>query len=261
MKSLVHIDDVSIKFRRHSSVSRGIKESLVGLVTRDEHKKRNSEFWGLQNVSLRLETGDRLGIVGHNGAGKSTLLKIISRIYRPTAGELTVRGRVVPLIEIGAGFNPELSGRENVYLNTSILGVPRKQIAQRMEAIAAAAELEDHFEMPVKYYSTGMNLRLAFAIAMEITPDILILDEMFAGGDAAFIQRATRQLEQYVAKSNIFIMVSHDLEYLRRYCNRCVWLDQGKVRMDSNPDTVLEAYLKAMEIPPQETPGEVPLSQ
>ena len=178
MGSEITLKDISIKFRKTHGYANGLKEAAMRLFStptwHKNHPPSKTEFWGLRHIDLELRKGDRLGIVGHNGAGKSTLLKIISRIYRPTEGTVTVQGRIAPLIEIGAGFNPELSGRENTFLNSSILGIPRKAIKERIDSIIEFAELGDYYDMPVKYYSTGMCLRLAFSIATEISPDILI---------------------------------------------------------------------------------------
>ncbi len=200
-------------------------------------------FWGLRNVNLDLKDGDRLGIIGRNGAGKSTLLKVVSRIYRPTEGTVGVTGRIVPLIEIGAGFNPELSGRENAFLNGAILGMSRRFIAQRMESIIDFSELREFIDMPVKYYSTGMHLRLAFTLATELPPDILILDELYAGGDASFIEKANVRLDRFVADSKILILVAHNLEYIRRFCTRVLILDRGRVEADGAPGPMVERYL------------------
>lgn len=190
----VILKDISIRFRKQHGYATGLKETVLRALSNPQWYKtrppKKTEFWGLRHINLELSRGDRLGIVGHNGAGKSTLLKIISRIYKPTEGKLSVRGRLAPLIEIGAGFNPELSGRENTYLNSSILGIPRKVIRERMDSIIEFSELNDYFDMPVKYYSTGMLLRLGFSVATEISPDILILDELFAGGGQGFYKKS-----------------------------------------------------------------------
>lgn len=224
MESLIDIKNVSVKFRKYHGYSGGIKEAAMRMLRPPSWYAKKppttSTFWGLRHLNLTVKEGDRLGIIGRNGAGKSTLLKVISKIYRPSEGSVNVQGRIAPLIEIGAGFNPELTGRENAYLNGSILGISRKNIQSRLDSIVNFSELQDFIDMPVKYYSTGMHLRLAFTIATEIPPDILILDELYAGGDAVFITKANKRLESFVERSKILILVAHDLAYIKRFCNR-----------------------------------------
>ena len=247
MSARVHLSNVSVRFRKYHGYSSGLKEAAMRWLSSPEwtrkHPPSKAEFWGLRGVNLDLVDGARLGIIGPNGAGKSTLLKVISRIYRPTEGEVGIAGRIAPLIEIGAGFNMELSGRENAYLNGAILGLSRKVIAQRMDSILRFTDLQEFIDMPVKYYSTGMHLRLAFTLATEIAPDILILDELYAGGDAAFIEKANRRLESFIADSKILILVAHDMNYIRRFCNQAIALDHGCIRATGKPADVVERYL------------------
>jgi len=251
MESFVRLDNVSVRFRKYYGRSHGIKEAAMRLLRPPTWYEKNPpqkvDFLGLDQMNLDLREGDRLGIIGKNGAGKSTLLKVISRIYRPSEGALTVSGRVAPLIEIGAGFSPELTGRENAFLNGAVLGIPRKEIAKRLNSIIKFSELSDFFDMPVKYYSTGMNLRLAFTIATEVTPDILILDELYAGGDASFIQKANRRLDKFVEESKILLLVAHDMSYIRRFCNKVVVLDQGKIVAQGEPTLMVDRYLDFCE--------------
>jgi ABC-type polysaccharide/polyol phosphate transport system ATPase subunit len=170
-----------------------------------------------------------LGIIGLNGAGKTTLLKVISQIYKPTEGQVNVKGRIAPLIEIGAGFHPELTGRENIFLNGSLLGISKKDLNARIQSIVDFSELHEFIDTPVKYYSTGMHLRLGFTIATEFPPDILILDEMFAGADQFFISKAQKRLENFIASSKIMLMVTHEMEYVKKFCNKIVTLQDGKL--------------------------------
>lgn len=246
--STVHLKNISVRFHKYHGFSTGLKEAVLRkLVPPMWHKKappRREDFWGLRDVSFDLKEGDRLGIIGHNGAGKSTLLKVISRIYRPTVGDLKVVGRIAPLIEIGAGFSNELTGRENIFLNGAILGIPRKQLVKCIDSIVAFAELEEFIDMPVKYYSTGMHLRLAFSVATEIPPDILILDELYAGGDAAFIAKGNERLDSFVKASKILILVAHNMEYVKRFCNRVMILDHGCIKAVGNPDEMIQLYEK-----------------
>jgi len=243
----VHLDDVSVRFRVYNGKAAGLKEAAMRWLRPPGWAKQlppsRQEFWGLRNVNLHLNEGDRLGIIGKNGAGKSTLLKVISRIYRPAEGSVQVRGRIAPLIEIGAGFNPELSGRENIFLNGSILGLSRKTLTSRLDDIIQFSELAEFIDMPVKYYSTGMHLKLAFTVATEIPPDILILDELYAGGDAAFIEKANRRLQDFVDRSKILILVAHSLDYVAQFCNRVIVLERGQVVGDGTPNEMIKRYL------------------
>jgi ABC-type polysaccharide/polyol phosphate transport system ATPase subunit len=174
------------------------------------------------------------------------LLKALCRIYEPTSGSIAVEGRVAPLLEIGAGFHPEFTGRENIYLNGAILGYSKAQLKLIEQNIIDFAELEEFIDTPVKYYSTGMYLRLAFALATSVDPDILVLDEMFAGGDANFVKKATARMNKVIESANILVVVSHDTNLLSTLCTRVIWMDHGKVREDGLAGEVLEHYLKAM---------------
>ena len=246
MSALVDLNNVSIQFRRHGKFS-GLKEYVLRHIMPAERSARSLEpetFWGLRDFSMHLKEGDRLGIIGPNGAGKSTLLKVISRIYTPHQGEVSVTGRIAPLIEIGAGFNPELTGRENTFLYGAILGIQRKVIAERMDAIIAFSELEKFIDTPVKYYSTGMYLRLAFTIATEIAPDILILDELYAGGDVKFIAKANKRLDKFVEGAKVLILVAHNMEYIRRFCNRVIVLSNAQMLWDGDTEEGIQRYLE-----------------
>lgn len=246
MATFVQANNVSVRFRVNAGYA-GIKELTMRWLRPPQwykkHQPKPIDFWGLRNINLRLSEGDRLGIIGKNGAGKSTLLKVISRIYRPTEGTLTVDGRIAPLIEIAAGFNPELSGRENAYLNGSILGISRKTVRERLDSIIEFSELQDFIDMPVKYYSTGMHMRLAFTVATEIPPDILILDELYAGGDAAFIQKANERLDRFIKTSKILILVAHNLDYIKRFCSKVIVIEHGKIIAGGPPALIIDRYL------------------
>lgn len=242
-ESEIRIEELSLLFRLHQDKQISLKEKF----SRALHKQwlpPNKEFWALKEVSLTIGHGERVGIVGHNGAGKSTLLKTICRIYSPTKGRISIVGRVAPLLEIGAGFQPELSGRENIYLNGAILGYPESQLREVEKDVIEFTQLEEFIDTPVKYYSTGMYMKLAFAIATAVDPEILILDEVFAGGDAEFIGRAQERMGRFVKKSNVLVFVSHQPELIRKLCNRVIWLDHGRVVADGPVDEVMAAYLK-----------------
>lgn len=241
--SSISIENLSIKFRLYHDHSPSLKEYFASLFTRKK-PAAYSDFMAVNDVSFKLYAGDRVGIVGHNGAGKSTLLKALCRVYEPSTGNVRVDGRIAPLLEIGAGFHPEFSGRENIYLNGAILGYSKQQLREIEAGVIAFAELEEFIDTPVKYYSTGMYMRLAFSLATAMHPDILVLDEIFAGGDAAFMQKARARMYELIDKANIMIMVSHDHELVRSLCNRVIWLDHGRLVADGSPEEVIDRYLR-----------------
>lgn len=242
MNTSITLEDVSLSFRVYKNKSQSVKEWFTHLLSKEKHEPY-TEFWALSNINITVNHGDRLGIVGHNGAGKSTLLKTICNIYTPTKGNVRVEGRVAPLLEIGAGFNTELSGRDNIYLNGAILGHTKSTLRSIESEIISFTELGDFIDQPVKYYSTGMYMKLAFAIATAVHPEILILDELFAGGDAEFIDKAKNRMHEFIEKSGIMVFVSHQPDLLLQLCNRVIWLDHGKVIADGNPHDVIQRYL------------------
>jgi len=241
--SNITIQDLSIKFRIYHDRSPSLKDYFASFFKRG-NKSSYADFWAVNNASLEIKSGERVGIIGHNGAGKSTLLKAICRIYKPSTGKVVVDGRIAPLLEIGAGFHPEFTGRENIYLNGAILGYTKEQLKVVEPEVIAFAELEEFIDTPVKYYSTGMYMRLAFSLATAIHPDILILDEIFAGGDAHFMEKAKTRMHDIIDKANIMVMVSHDSDLVRLLCNRIIWMDHGKVIADGTPEVVLKRYLE-----------------
>lgn len=196
----------------------------------------------LNGISLDIPEGESFGIIGHNGAGKSTLLKVISGVIKPNEGNIHVRGRIAPLIELEAGFDLELTGRENIYLNASILGFSRKEIDRKFDRIVEFSELQEFVDSPLKNYSTGMVSRLGFSIAMEVNPDILIIDEVLAVGDASFKRKSLERILEFKKKGVTIIFVSHNMDEIRSLCSRVVWLDHGSVRMIGNPEIVIAAY-------------------
>lgn len=209
----------------------------------DRREPATAPFWALQNFTCDVEPGEVLGVIGRNGAGKSTLLKILSRITEPTTGRVILRGRVGSLLEVGTGFHGELSGRENIYLSGAILGMHRQEITRKFDEIVAFAEVERFVDMPVKRYSTGMYLRLAFAVAAHLEPEILLVDEVLAVGDATFQSRCLGRMQQIAGSGRTVLFVSHNLATVRALCTRCLWLDQGRLRADGNPQAVIEQYL------------------
>jgi lipopolysaccharide transport system ATP-binding protein len=204
-------------------------------------------FWALRDLSFEMPEGEVLGVVGHNGAGKSTLLKILSRITGPTRGRVEVRGRVASLLEVGTGFHPELTGRENVFLNGAILGMSRRELARRFDEIVDFAGIETFIDTPVKRYSSGMYVRLAFAVAAHIETDILLIDEVLAVGDAAFRAKCLRKMENAAQGGRTVLFVSHDLTALESLAHRCLLLEQGRLLADGAPREVLDTYLRRVE--------------
>lgn len=200
------------------------------------------DFWALSGVSFELGHGERLGIIGRNGAGKSTLLKILSRITAPTTGRIEMRGRLASLLEVGTGFHPELTGRENIYLNGSILGMSRHEIRSQFDAIVQFAEVEDFLDTPVKRYSSGMYVRLAFAVAAHMEPEILIVDEVLAVGDAQFQKKCLGKMQDVSRSGRTILFVSHNMGAIRQLCNRCLYLENGKVKALGATDQVMAQY-------------------
>ncbi|HWL42414.1 MAG TPA: ABC transporter ATP-binding protein [Ilumatobacter sp.] len=216
----------------------------VGSVTRRRQRGPRREFWSLSDVSLSVEEGQAIGVLGRNGAGKSTLLKVISNITTPTVGRCRTRGRVGSLLEVGTGFHADLTGLENTYLNGAILGMSRKAVTQRLDDIVSFAGLEGFMETPVKRYSSGMYLRLGFAIAAHMDADILVVDEVLAVGDAEFQQRCLGKMREVEASGRTVVFVSHDLDAITRLCPTSVWLEHGRVQQIGPTPEVVDAYLK-----------------
>lgn len=240
--SKVLVEDLSVNFRIYHDRSPSFKD-YVSSFFKFHKRAAYSDFSALQHVSFEVKPSERVGIIGHNGAGKSTLLKTICGIYEPSEGIIKVEGRIAPLLEIGAGFHPEFTGRENIYLNGSIIGLKKLQLRAIEADIIKFAEIEEFSDTQVKYYSTGMYMRLAFSLATAIQPDILILDEVFAGGDASFVAKAKARMYELIDKANIMIMVSHNHELVRSLCTRVIWLNHGKVVADGKPDFIVDRYL------------------
>jgi lipopolysaccharide transport system ATP-binding protein len=208
----------------------------------------SEEFWALKDVSFEIKQGDRVGIIGCNGAGKSTLLKILSRITEPTSGRISIKGRVASLLEVGTGFHPELTGRENIYLNGAILGMGKAEIKKKFDEIVAFAEVEKFLDTPVKRYSSGMYVRLAFAVAAHLEPEILIVDEVLAVGDAQFQKKCLGKMEDVGKQGRTVLFVSHNMGIVQTLCNRGILLNQATVFTDDTANGAVSAYLKTLEI-------------
>jgi ABC-type polysaccharide/polyol phosphate transport system ATPase subunit len=235
----VLVDGVGVRYWVPTNPTRSLKEYVI---RRLKGQAGEQGFWALNGVSLTVRRGEVVGIVGRNGAGKSTLLKTISRVLRPTVGRVVVRGQVTPLLELGAGFHQELTGRENTYLNATLLGHSRREVDAALERIVDFAELHAFFDAPVRTYSTGMVGRLGFAIATAWDPDILILDEILGAGDSAFQKKCARRIAEMRAHASTVLLVSHSMESIRRMCQRVIWIDHGMVKADGPTRTVISQY-------------------
>src|SRR5947208_2515452 len=218
---------------------------MVRSAARRAPRSNPREFWALRDVSFELAAGEVLGVIGRNGAGKSTLLKLISQITEPTEGEAHLFGRVASLLEVGVGFHPELSGRENIFLNGAILGMTRGEIIKKFDEIVAFAEVEQFLDTPVKRYSSGMYVRLAFAVASHLEPEILIVDEVLAVGDAQFQQKCLGKMGQVSRSGRTVLFVSHNMTAVKALCTRAVLLEKGRLALDGDVDEVVNRYLSA----------------
>jgi lipopolysaccharide transport system ATP-binding protein len=223
-----------------------LSEKLNGLFSKKNHDTSDTElFWALKNISFDVKDGERIGIIGRNGAGKSTLLKILSRITEPTTGKVSIKGRVASLLEVGTGFHPELSGRENIFLNGAILGMSRSEIKNKFDEIVAFAEVEKFLDTPVKRYSSGMYVRLAFAVAAHLEPEILIVDEVLAVGDAQFQRKCLGKMQDVSKNGRTILFVSHNMAAVQNLCNKCIYLKEGLIVKEGDSAEVISTYLQS----------------
>ncbi len=245
--SAIRVENLSKKYiLGHQQQERytTLRDSIANTFKRKSKLDRSSEeFWALKDVSFEIKQGDRIGIIGSNGAGKSTLLKILSRITEPTSGRVSIQGRVASLLEVGTGFHPELTGRENVYLNGAILGMDRVEIQRKFDEIVAFAEVEQFLDTPVKRYSSGMYVRLAFAVAAHLEPEILIVDEVLAVGDAKFQKKCLGKMEDVGKEGRTVIFVSHNMAAVRTLCRRALLMKKGQLLMDTEIEEAIAIYL------------------
>ncbi len=242
---------MSKRFRLYRRRHQSVKEMLVRR-SRGEWQ----ELWALKNVSFQVAAGEVLGIIGENGSGKSTTLKLLAGILYPDGGSIEIRGRVSSLLELGAGFQGEYTGRENIYLYGALLGLRRREIESRFDDIVAFSELGSMIEYPVKNYSSGMYMRLGFAVAVHLDPDVLLIDEVLAVGDAHFQQKCFAHLKSLTDAGRTIVLVSHDLESVRRFCERAVWIDHGQIAADGPPERTIQAYLDATARRPARSAGD-----
>jgi ABC-type polysaccharide/polyol phosphate transport system ATPase subunit len=249
----IELDHVHLTFHVRGPGSRlTFKEYFINRLLRRKPTKIDSgptEVQALQDVSLRIGPGERVGIVGHNGAGKSTLLKLLAGVYPPTAGRRDVEGSIASLFDITLGFEPEGTGWENILYRGYLQGETPDTIRDKVQAIADFTELGEFLKMPVRHYSAGMRVRLAFAVATAVAPEVLLVDEVLSVGDMAFQEKARQRMREMIDKAELIVMVSHELEPLRKFCNRGLWMDHGKVRMDGPIDDVIRAYKDSVRRP------------
>ncbi len=242
---LGHQEEGVYSYKTFRGAMTNTAKSIVGALKPRAKKEASAirdEFWALKDVSFEIQEGDRVGIIGRNGAGKSTLLKILSRITEPTRGAVRIRGRVASLLEVGTGFHPELTGRENVFLNGAILGMSRAEIKQKFDEIVAFAEIEKFLDTPVKRYSSGMYVRLAFAVAAHLEPEILIVDEVLAVGDATFQKKCLGKMGEVAEGGRTVIFVSHNMQAIRRLCTQAIYLEQGVTKKVDSVEDAIQRY-------------------
>ena len=237
--SMIEVNNVSMRFNMAKEKHESLKEYFLAAV---QGRLQFEEFYALRDVSLTVERGDFYGLVGLNGSGKSTLLKVISGVFKPSAGCVTVRGTIAPLIVLGAGFDFDLTARENIFLNGTVLGMTPKYIREKFDEIVEFSELRDFLDIPLKNYSSGMVSRLAFAVATTTKPDVLIADEILAVGDFLFQQKCEKRMQELMGGGTTVILVSHSIEQIERMCNKVTWLEKGRVRMQGSCGAVCAAY-------------------
>src|SRR5215510_14483801 len=253
--TIIEFDKVSKRFTLHRDRRNSFQERVAGLL---RPRARGEVFWALRDVSFSVGQGQSLGLVGHNGAGKSTVLKLMTRILEPTSGTVQMRGRVAALLELGSGFHPDLSGRENVFLNGSLTGFSRRDMERKLDEIVDFAEIGDFNDLEVKHYSSGMYTRLGFAVATAVDPDILITDEVLAVGDEAFQRKCMERIYRFRQLGKTIIFVSHALDTVRLLCDQAIWLDHGEARAAGPSSEVIDAYLAQVNRQEQEELAQQP---
>lgn len=240
---MIEVQHLWKQYRRPHLKVTSLKEAVVAFL---RGQTGYTDFWALEDVSLAVRPGEAVGVIGANGSGKSTLFAILARVLHPTKGLVRVEGKVCALLELGTGFHPELSGRDNVYLNASILGLSHEETAARYDSIVGFAELAEVMDAPVKTYSTGMIVRLGFSIAVHMDPEVLLIDEVLAVGDEHFQHQCFARLRQFKQAGKTIFVVSHDLGTVERLCERAIWLERGRVQMDDESKKVAAAYRAAV---------------
>lgn len=242
---MIKIENVSMKFNLEIEKDFSMKQAFVNFFTKKKKKKKkNDDFWALKNVSFTVDKGEVVGLIGSNGAGKSTLLKVVSGVMKPTSGKVTVQGVISPMIELGAGFDGNLTARENIYLNGAILGYSKKFLDSKFDEIVEFSELKDFLDVPVKNFSSGMTAKLAFSIATVVNPEILIVDEILSVGDIKFQEKSKHKMMEMIKGGTTVLYVSHSLQSIKELCTKVVWLEHGKVVKIGDTKKICDAYYK-----------------
>ena len=236
----IEIENLSIKFNKSTERVDNFKEYVIRIVKRNLTYEK---FWALKDISLTINRGETVGIIGLNGSGKSTLLKVIAGVLKPADGRVSVCGSVAPLIELGAGFDHDLSARENIFLNGAVLGYNRKRMQELFEEIVEFSELRDFLDVPIKNFSSGMQARLGFAIATAVIPDVLIVDEVLGVGDYKFQEKCHRRMQEIMASGATVLFVSHSIEQVRQICSRAIWLENGRIIRDGEVNEICDEYM------------------
>ena len=238
-ENAIIVEDVYKDFKVYYDKANSLKEKLIFW-----NRNQNEKLHILKGINLEIKQGETVGLIGTNGSGKSTLLKLMTKIIYPNKGKITVNGKLASLLELGAGFHPDFSGRENIYFNASIFGMTKKEIDNRLEKIIKFSELEEFIDNPVRTYSSGMYMRLAFAVAINVDADILLVDEILAVGDQHFQDRCLEKMGELKREGKTIVIVSHDMKKIKQFCDKAVWLKDGQIKMQGNTEEVVDEYLK-----------------
>lgn len=236
-KTAIEIKDVSKRYKLYRNKKDQALEALFPFIHRN-----HSDFYAIKDFNLVIKEGDVLGVIGRNGSGKSTLMKLVASVIQPSSGSITVKGNLVPLLELGSGFHRDFTGYENIYFYTAVLGYPRKKVLEKTEEIIEFADIGEFIHQPLKNYSSGMKARLAFAVSVNIDPDILILDEVLSVGDAAFKEKSFAKIKEFFDNGKTILFVSHSMESIKTLCNRAIVIEKGELLMDGDPGSVIEKY-------------------
>lgn len=244
---MIKLDNVSMKFNLGIEKEFSIKQAFVNLFSAKSRQmmKKKEEFWALKNISFDVKKGEVIGLIGSNGAGKSTMLKIVSGVMKPTSGKVTVNGVISPMIELGAGFDPELTARENIFLNGAILGYSKKFLEEKFDEIVEFSELKDFLDVPVRNFSSGMTAKLAFSIATVVNPEILIVDEILSVGDIKFQEKSKNKMLEMIKGGTTVLYVSHSLQSIKDLCDKVVWIEHGKMIKVGKTKEVCDEYYKS----------------
>ena len=245
---MITLDNIGMKYNLGIERDNSFKQMFINILSgkrrRDKKKKESNYFWALKDVSFHVDKGEVVGLIGSNGAGKSTLLKVVSGVMKPTKGKLTVNGQISPMIELGAGFDVDLTARENIYLNGAVLGYSKALLDEKFEEIVEFSELREFLDVPVKNFSSGMTAKLAFSIATIVDPEILIVDEILSVGDIKFQEKSKNKMMEMIKGGTTVLYVSHSLESIRDICTKVVWIEHGEIQMIGNTKKVCDAYYK-----------------